>query len=68
MPRKAFQVNEEEVGWAGFLIDKDLEGCVNLLPKAGMGRTPLLVLVESLQFAYTLSAGGSLLPLLGPYN
>lgn len=34
MPRKPFQVNEEETRWAGFLIDKDSEGCVNLLPKA----------------------------------
>jgi len=33
---KPFQVNDEEIGWAGFLIDKDSADCVDLLPKAAL--------------------------------
>jgi hypothetical protein len=29
-----FQVFEDEIAWGGFLIDKDSESCVNLLPGA----------------------------------
>lgn len=31
---KPFQVNEEEVGWDGFLVDKDSAGCASQLPRA----------------------------------
>jgi hypothetical protein len=31
---KPFQVNEEETGWRGFLIDKDAQGCADFLPNA----------------------------------